>query len=563
MRRKKVHIVVDVNSGVSRSPAKSHTVRFFPLPFKTLALLLTFTTAFFLSGIFQGRANATTLYPTACLGGWQNTHLAEGAPQRVPGGPINPDSSAFLGADVAGTIICSRFAGVLPDETRPLSLRVILHLGGVPTPETPEVEVVEPPAPEDTPYSELPIEPLPDAPTQDLAPEVPTEPVTPVEAPVVPESPPREVDEVVEPPTSWLHIFSIPVAHAAEEDSLVQASEPAVEVASIPEQSDEVVESFAPETHVPETTHSEQGPPSEAGTEQPSQSPSVDEDSLEVGDIVSIEQFEEPLSVELESVEPVAPPGEVLGVATTTDPFLEVAVSFNGVDRKVIEVLGEVDFHQAAFEIDLPNDFSWSDFERLEVSVARIPSIASHGAVLLDSVELVASYETIPEQIDPDEPDIEADVFTEQENFDTSASEDPQVETFVIEQETVKLTRRVFTRQVLLDRAARHACTVEPFTLDISEHEQTRGSITVSHKGTPVRGVLEVGSFPDGVIVGVGEPNQFEYQVSAKEEQIPITILKETGAQTGSFNISFFYTVQINGKDSTALCQMNLLHNAE
>lgn len=563
MRRKKVHIVVDVNSGVSRSPEKIHHVRFFPLPFKTLALFLTFTTAFFLSGVFQGRANATTLYPTACLGGWQNTHLAEGAPQRVPGGPIDPESSAFLGADIAGTIICSRFAGVLPDETRPLSLRVILHLGGVPTPEDPETDVAEPPVPQDTPYTELPLETQPDVPAPDPAPEISGESVIPIEAPVVPESPPVEAEEVVEPPTSWLHLFSIPTAHAAEEDSSVQAIEPAVEVVSIPEQSDEADDSFVPAPSVPETTHPEQNLPSETSIEQSSQSPEIDDNSLGVGDIVSIEQFEEPPSPEPEIIEPVTPSGEVLGVATTTDPFLEVAVSFNGVDRKVIEVLGEVDFHQAAFEIDVPNDFSWSDFERLEVSVARLPSIASHGAVLLDSVELVVSYETIPERVDPDESNTEADALTEQENFETSVSEDPQVETFIIEQEAVKLTRRVFTRQVVLDRAARHACTVEPFTLDISEREQTPGTITISHKGTPVRGVLEVGSFPDGVIVGVGEPDQFEYEVSAKEERIPLIISKEVGAQTGSFNISFFYTVQVNGKDSTALCQMNLLHNAE
>jgi len=74
-----------------------------------------------------GKAETATLYPKACLGGWQNPAGAAGAPD-VLGHPVadfNETNSAWV-SDSLSQIYCGSFQGDIPVNTSPT--KIIVHL---------------------------------------------------------------------------------------------------------------------------------------------------------------------------------------------------------------------------------------------------------------------------------------------------------------------------------------------------------------------------------------------------------------------------------------------------
>jgi len=92
--------------------------------------------------IFVGRADIARLYPTSCLGGWNETGNAEGVPDVAVGDPpemFTERNSAFL-HNAVGLMYCGGFSGDLPLDANIVATSLKLSL--VIEPYTPDVETI-------------------------------------------------------------------------------------------------------------------------------------------------------------------------------------------------------------------------------------------------------------------------------------------------------------------------------------------------------------------------------------------------------------------------------------
>lgn len=77
----------------------------------------------------KGKADITTFYPTACLGGWVNPRNAEGAPEVKSNDnekDFTKENSAFLPSLTQADIYCGNFVGEITENTKPTKIIVTL-----------------------------------------------------------------------------------------------------------------------------------------------------------------------------------------------------------------------------------------------------------------------------------------------------------------------------------------------------------------------------------------------------------------------------------------------------
>lgn len=560
MRRKKVHIVVDVNSGVRRGVAAVTSDRaFFPRA-RALALILVFALSLFSLGAFQGRANTVLLHPSVCLGGWERASYAEGSPEYGAGMAISEETAAFLDAPIAGTIICGKFTGAIPDNTVPQRVTVRLFLAphaGKPQEVSPDTPLVIPVVDEDLSSDDgldggsatIPEEEVLDADVLqgDLIEETSetTEPrQDEVLFEVLPSTiPPQTPDATVEVPAgdtsnerqplSWIR-YLVGVAHAAEIDEEV-GLEPTLDV-----------------------------------QEQ------VADPVLEVGAIVPLELFEEPDSQEV--IEPAVPPGEylpeetilepaVLGVST--EPFLEVGMSINGEFQDTVATLTAAELDVVEFELSLPGSFSWEDFEFLEISLTKIPGLAAHQAVLLDGMEVVVEpqFESVsagvfsgesPTEL-PEDPESESvpsedDAYAAPEDgvpFEESSNE--LVHDSVIQQSVFK--PRLFVEKRKYAPHAPFSCVIEPFRLEVGAEDTPLVVRVEGNEFNPV--LLEVGSVPAGLELTFGAAGAYEQLLNVGESSATLSLSILDDDVMGDFTIPIIATAQ-NASNWSVICQLNV-----
>ena len=76
----------------------------------------------------KARANEYLLYPSTCLGGWENPQLAEGAPQVSLGIQrgiyFTEENSARLNGNIAAQIYCGGFKEDIPEDVIPKNIVV-------------------------------------------------------------------------------------------------------------------------------------------------------------------------------------------------------------------------------------------------------------------------------------------------------------------------------------------------------------------------------------------------------------------------------------------------------
>ena len=90
----------------------------------SVTILLMVVSSFFSP---KGKAEIATFYPTACLGGWNNPHNAEGEPQVISNSnesDFNDTNSALLLAGANADIYCGNFVGTIEENTKPVKMLV-------------------------------------------------------------------------------------------------------------------------------------------------------------------------------------------------------------------------------------------------------------------------------------------------------------------------------------------------------------------------------------------------------------------------------------------------------
>jgi hypothetical protein len=77
----------------------------------------------------KGKAEASTFYPSSCLGGWSNPHNAEGEPQTKTDSietDFTRDNSAILPETTHADIYCGNFVGKAEENTKPTKILISL-----------------------------------------------------------------------------------------------------------------------------------------------------------------------------------------------------------------------------------------------------------------------------------------------------------------------------------------------------------------------------------------------------------------------------------------------------
>jgi len=301
---------------------------------------------------FAARANIYHLYANACLGGWENTHLATGLPQAFKKGEepaLTGDNSARLNAGTLARIYCGGFTGDILEHTIPQKIRVRLSLAieytGLQNIETPvfngEPAIV-------TEITENVIQ-------KDS---IPTETITPNQKPSPQEEPQEEPQVILEAPEAA----------------------PLVLYSYITEQT---VSPISPEVI---TTTSETAT-IENKEVIPNRNP------FEI-----IPHIEKTDSTENEIIPLTTPASEQIESKATPAPeisygLLEVTYTLDGIEWKRLGFVRANEFHNKYFEIPIEEASDWKDISKIQISVQGVPTLDSIApTIYLDAIWLEVEY---------------------------------------------------------------------------------------------------------------------------------------------------------------------------
>lgn len=290
-------------------------------------------------------AETLTLYPSACLGGWQNPERAQGELTEDAANldAFSEGSPAILPEDTVSEIFCGGFVADIPPNTEPTSLTLLLawstkqseelvpemvsgedfassstELLDAPEGSSPSFELIEPetPAPEEPAPAPAPVEtPEPETPAPEPEPTPEPEP-EPAPAPDEPEPSPEPE------PVSFLKNLTA-VAYAQEEPSPVQE--------------------------------------------------------------------------ETEEETPEPPPVEATPVVLPNAAFIEVRYTFDGSTWYSLGTFDETHIVPTTFTIPVPPQASWTSLSSFQISVRSSPTIDGAPTVYLDGMELRVGYDPAAE----------------------------------------------------------------------------------------------------------------------------------------------------------------------
>ena len=309
---------------------------------------------------FAARANVYHLYASACLGGWENTHLATGLPQTSKNGEtpaLTSDNSARLNAGTLARIYCGGFTGDILADTIPT--RILARFSWAM--EYPGLQIEEPPTPQAEPSID-----------EDLMQEVNTL----LEGMILEPPPP--------PP---------PQEHQAAQDvyeTVVQEPKPQIE-----EQTESPVtpETFESASNIP-------APQTESDTPALNPFEAIPRNEEQV--IETIETQNESLENELSTETPATISTEEVPTITSTEAptneiaygLLEVTYTLDGVEWKRLGFVRANEFHNKYFEIPIEEASDWKDISKIQISVQGVPTLDSIApTIYLDAIWLEVEYQ--------------------------------------------------------------------------------------------------------------------------------------------------------------------------
>ena len=298
---------------------------------------------------FTAQANVYHLYASACLGGWENTHLATGLPQASKNGEapvLAGDNSARLNAGTLARIYCGGFTGDILADTIPTKILARFSWAI----EYPRLQIEEPPTPQAVP----PI-------NEDLM---------------------QEVNALLEEMVSETSISSPPQEYPTTQDvyeSAVQEPKPQIEDPAPAPNPFEAIPRNEEQVQVTEETETQnESLQNELTPETPT--------------TISAEEVSTIISTD-------APANEI--------PYglLEVTYTLDGVEWKRLGFVRANEFHNKYFEIPIEEASDWKDISKIQISVQGVPTLDSLApTIYLDAIWLEVEYEKPMEKAEYQKP---------------------------------------------------------------------------------------------------------------------------------------------------------------
>ena len=553
----------------------------------------------------KGAAESAMFYPTSCLGGWMNPGMAEGQPQTTGNDHLeqfNPDNSAVLAANTRADIYCGSFKGTFPEKTKPT--KILLSLSWT----TGLVSVSS--------HTKI----------------------------ITGSSFASSTTEILDSTSSDLVSFTAPasISTATSTSPLVSASDEIVSATPTPALvttdnssslfnkiittiKNTITGDIAAPTPTPtvvpvgpsDTTPApNQAPPAGSGTSTPTSflDSLVKRISLVLVEKASAEQVLDTstttpstsISATTTTVEPVVhasvstttslPETITPTIENSSNPFLEVLYTFDGITWMNLGKVNETDMASRNFEIPVTASTTWDDMSHLQVKVTTLERFDQTPAVSLDGMKVEVLYGLAS---DGSHPDFSRDTVLQETkdngihavlitNIDTLqneiwymlTSDQPEIalatstwlqfsdlrswptkESIIYsltDHSPPAPSKRVLDRKIIVDPAATHSCHAETFHLDISGISTSSAKIFFK-EDEQASYTAEIGSLPDGINIMFEANNAYEYYPTQDDTSLVLKILNDDRANKGNFTVPIIFTKNL-GHESTIMCQINIVN---
>lgn len=341
------------------------------------------------------KANTVLLYPSTCLGGWQQPDNAAKKPDAE--GFYSETNSAHLEHNTRSDLYCGSFEGDIDPETKPNDITVRVHWKAVqPHSEGEIIEVIG------NNFASS---------TQDILDAEGSDVVNFTLSTTTPETPAVEASELLEPQTdsvpeetipeppvsyreSVYNFFSLLVARAYAQEAPVEESIPTAEVSVTPLElevampSNETAVSLEP-LEQKEETISTSGEENDVvsvdtapGSDIPSPLPDVPEGEV--------------MGTSSESVELVATTSEEMMVSepapTDSHGLFDVSYSFDGTTWYVLGLVKLEDSQRKEFSLYLSSFPDWDKLKTIQIKLHPIETYDDVPDIYVDTVELEVAY---------------------------------------------------------------------------------------------------------------------------------------------------------------------------
>lgn len=151
----------------------------------------------------------------------------------------------------------------------------------------------------------------------------------------------------------------------------------------------------------------------------------------------------------------------------------------------------------------------------------------------------------------------EVEAITE-ENTEENFIDESDQQIRILESPLQQLSVRKFTRRIVSDRHAFHACEAETFRIDIV-HKISATTRIMLERDSDAPYEIEIGALPLGIDVTFAKNASYKYIQGANDRFIELAINNQSGSQKGDFSIPIIYT-QKSAKDSSVICQINIVN---
>jgi hypothetical protein len=286
---------------------------------------------------------------------------------------------------------------------------------------------------------------------------------------------------------------------------------------------------------------------------------------------------------------------------------LEISYTLDGSTWYILGTVTKDTFDTRSFAIPLDGIAQWSDLSKLQISVRSLSGLELGDTVYLDGMSLGVVYEDLPQvpdeslqststasaennaaavssaisavavpswvemsttststpiqtNIAPTNTSPSADVTIDDMSPDEGVSNESVTQNIVPETpQAPPVSVRKYRKAIVPDTEAAHSCAAGVFHVDLSVEASARVRLTLSGEND-VPYEMEVGSLPAGIDVRFAHTMSYTHQAESREADIELIVERDERAQKGNFTVPIIYTSKGGSKNSTTICQINIVH---
>jgi hypothetical protein len=237
-------------------------------------------------------------------------------------------------------------------------------------------------------------------------------------------------------------------------------------------------------------------------------------------------------------------------LATSSKALFDIHYTLDGQNWNYLGSVNENNWQNLTFDIPVNN---WVDISKIQIKINSYPDTNYY--LYLESMWLEVEYEnsqsaSIANIQGNTSLTTTTSIEEQEENLAEETNEittPPEITTPTF-QEPLK-TRKI-ERKIDIKNVDNLSYSLDQFSVNIKEGETK--FINLKLIGDGIKN-LEIGSLPNGIDVVFAENN--DYQISTNKDIVQIKIYRQKGSERGNFSIPIIF----NSKNSTIICQINII----